>query len=96
MSIYNYPFIVSSSVGESISGSIKKIYATEASVITDVVWGDTFANPRSKVPHTNFSGSLAGGVDAGPFPVVAGTYLEGPIVRFKVTSGHVIVYKKRG
>jgi len=90
MSIYNYPFIVSASAGMETTGSIEKVYATEASVITDVVWGDIFANPIAKVSHTNFT------TEMGNVPIVAGSYLEGPIVRFKLVSGHVMIYKKRG
>jgi hypothetical protein len=91
----NITRVVSASVANpEYTGSFTKLYIPVATVFERIEFGlskdtkfiDSYGQPGTKIEVSNVF-SLAENV-----PAVAGSYIDGPIAAFKVTSGGCLAY----
>tara|TARA_B100000963_G_C22245946_1_gene502069 strand:+ start:213 stop:509 length:297 start_codon:yes stop_codon:yes gene_type:complete len=89
----NITRVVSASAATNYSGSFCKMYITEASVFDRIEFGTNHGTKfidgydgASKIEVSNVFNVVEN------VPAVAGSYIDGPIAAFKITSGGCLAY----
>jgi len=87
--------VVGSVLSTEYTGSIAKLYVTGSGTISNIMFGETIEDNGKRLTGSAFVDAHQGEITDLVLPAeTVGTYVEGPIGRFKTGTACVIIYYK--